>query len=235
MEEFRDIPGYEGLYQVSNIGTVKSLARTVIRSDGGKGKEFQLKERILKPAMDKKYLGTNLRIDGKEKHYKVHTLIAMAFLNHILNGHTGLVVDHIDNDSLNNNLENLQLISARKNTSKDRAGGTSQYVGVSWSKQSKKWHSRIWIIRKYEHLGFFKCELEASEAYQKALKDYELDGTIPAPKVYSSQYKGVSWSKQSKKWTAQIRINGKLKHLGSFKCELEASEAYQKALRELSA
>ena len=58
---------------------------------------------------------------------------------------------------------------------------------------------------------------------------------MPEPPTYSSQYKGVSWNKAGKKWTAQMRINEKLKHLGSFKCELEASEAYQKALRELSA
>lgn len=230
MEEFRDIPGYEGIYQVSNIGNVKSLARTIIRSNGRK---MSTKEKILKPHQQQKYLGINLCKKDKNKHYKVHTLVAMAFLNHILNGHIGLVVDHIDNDSLNNNLENLQLITQRENTSKDRTGGTSQYVGVAWDKQSKKWHSRILINRKYEHLGFFKCELKASEAYQKALKDYELDGTMPETPTRSSQYKGVSWHKVCKKWTAQIIINGKLKYLGSFKCELEASEAYQKALREL--
>ncbi len=232
MEEFRDVPGYEGLYQVSNLGNVKSLAKTIIRSNGRK---MSTKEKILKLPIIGNYLSVGFCKNKKHKKYFVHQLVAMAFLNHIPNGNTGLVVDHIDNDSLNNNLENLQLISSRKNTSKDRTGGTSQYVGVSWNKCSKKWAASIWVNRKSKHLGTFTCELEASEAYQKALKDYELDGTMPEPWTYSSQYKGVSWHKPSKKWTAKIYINGKSKHLGSFKCELEASEAYQKALRELSA
>lgn len=232
MEEFRDIPGWEGVYQVSNLGNVKSLARTVIMSNG---RTQPYKERILKPGNIKNYLTVQLHNAGKRKNYKVHQLVAMTFLNHIPNGYIGLVVDHIDNDSLNNNLENLQLISTRENCSKDRAGGTSRYVGVCWSKQSKKWTANIVINGKKKHLGFFKCELEASEAYQKALKDYELDGTMPEPPTYSSQYKGVYWHKASKKWTTKIVINGKLKHLGYFTCELETLEAYQKALRELSA
>ena len=233
MEEFRDIPGYEGLYQVSNIGTVKSLARTIIRSNGRKQ---SYKERILKPGfVVRKYLTVMLCNAGKDKNYYVHQLVAMAFLNHTPNRYIGLVVDHIDNDSLNNNLENLQLISARENCSKDRTGGASQYVGVSWNKRNKKWVARMRINGKLKHLGYFTCELEASEAYQKTLKDYELDGTMPETPIRSSQYKGVSWHKPNKKWLAQIFINGKHKYLGTFKCELEASEAYQKAKRELSA
>tara|TARA_R110000772_G_scaffold207522_2_gene318081 strand:- start:2326 stop:3012 length:687 start_codon:yes stop_codon:yes gene_type:complete len=227
MEEFRDIPGYEGLYQVSNLGNVKSL-----------GNDKAKKEKILKQnlvgVISKQYFAVQFCVDGKRKTYKVHQLVAMAFLNHIPNGFVGLVVDHIDNNKLNNNLENLQLISARKNNSKDKTGGASQYVGVNWHKPNKKWAALIWINGKHRYLGYFTCELEASEAYQKALKDYELDGTMPEPWTYSSQYKGVSWHKPSKKWTAKIYINGKAKYLGSFKCELEASEAYQKALRELS-
>ena len=45
----------------------------------------------------------------------------------------------------------------------------------------------------------------------------------------SSKYKGVAWNKKNKKWTAQIKINGRQRHLGSFSNELDASEAWQKA------
>ena len=230
MEEFRDVPGWEGLYQVSNLGNVKSL-----------GNDKAKKEKILKQnlvgVISKQYFAVYFCVDGKRKTCRVHQLVAMAFLNHIPNGYIGLVVDHIDNNKLNNNLENLQLISVRKNNSKDKTGGASQYVGVCWHKPNKKWTAKIVINGKNKYLGIFKCELEASEAYQKALKDYELDGTIPKrvrPSGFSSQYKGVSWYRKNKKWVAQMRINGKLKHLGYFTCELEASEAYQKAKRELS-
>ena len=46
----------------------------------------------------------------------------------------------------------------------------------------------------------------------------------------SSKYTGVSWSKLDKKWRSFIRVNGQVKSLGSFNCELLASEAYKKAL-----
>jgi hypothetical protein len=50
----------------------------------------------------------------------------------------------------------------------------------------------------------------------------------------SSQYVGVTWSNKSKKWTSHININGKLKYLGLFTNELEASNAYQEKLKEVS-
>ena len=49
----------------------------------------------------------------------------------------------------------------------------------------------------------------------------------------TSRYKGVSWHKQRQKWCARIGLNGKLKHLGLFKCELEAARAYNAATIEL--
>tara|TARA_R110002153_G_C13027118_1_gene468252 strand:- start:130 stop:600 length:471 start_codon:yes stop_codon:yes gene_type:complete len=49
----------------------------------------------------------------------------------------------------------------------------------------------------------------------------------------SSKYTGVSWSKRDKKWLTHIRINGKVKHLGTFTDELEAAQAYKIALRSL--
>ncbi len=52
-------------------------------------------------------------------------------------------------------------------------------------------------------------------------------------KGFSSKYTGVSWYNRTKKWKAQITISGKVKYLGSFTDELKASEAYQKALKEL--
>jgi alkyl hydroperoxide reductase subunit AhpF len=94
----------------------------------------------------------------------------MAFLGHVPNGQK-LVVDHIDGDKLNNNLNNLQVITNRENTSKDRSGGTSKYVGVSWSKQNKKWKAQIRIDGKQIYIGHFTNDIDASQAYQKKLKE----------------------------------------------------------------
>lgn len=155
MEIFKDIPGYEGMYQVSNQGRVKSLKLN--------------KERILKLVDNRGYLQVMLYNEGKFKAIKVHQLVAMAFLNHTPNGYNGLIVDHQDNNKLNNNLSNLQLVTNRYNASKDKKGGTSKYTGVSWNKERNKWISEIKINGKRKYLGRFKCELAAAVAYQKEL------------------------------------------------------------------
>ena len=156
-EIWKDVPGYEGSYQVSNLGRVKSLKLN--------------KEKILKPGLDRNgYLQVNLCCERKFKAIRVHQLVAMAFLNHEPCGYNGLIVDHKDNDKLNNRLSNLQLISARYNTSKDKKG-SSKYTGVSWSKASNKWLSTIAINGKIKNLGYFSCELAAASAYQKKLAE----------------------------------------------------------------
>jgi hypothetical protein len=229
-EIFKDIPNYEGLYQVSNLGNVKSLERIVTRPKSG---NYIVKERILKHNKDGAgYYKLLLCKDGNKKGMKVHVLVAMAFLKHIPNGHK-IQVDHINNDKLDNRVENLQLISSRENSSKDRKG-SSKYTGVSWNKQRNKWHSNIRIDGKNKHLGLFTDEYEANIAYQKALEMYNNGDLSFMKSKKSSKYKGVSWYKPSNKWKAVITIDGKLKHLGHFTDEYEAHLTYQKALHNLN-
>ena len=159
-EIWQDIIEYKGMYQVSNLGRVKSLKR--------KGRN---KERILKSSIDyNDYLHLSFSKNNTTKCFYIHKLMAMAFLNHKPNGQK-LVVDHINNIRNDNRLENLQLINQRENTSKDRKGGSSKYVGVCWSKQAKKWLASITINNKQKHLGLFTNEIEAHLVYQKALND----------------------------------------------------------------
>ena len=169
MEEFRDIPGYEGLYQVSNEGRVKSLSRVIMRSNGIKQ---TFKERIMKQNLVKGYSLISLCKEGKRKSFSVHKLVAIVFLGHTPYGHKE-VVDHINNISTDNRVENLQLITARQNTSKDKKGYSSKYVGVGWVKNNTKWSSRIAIKYKDIHLGYFDDEYEAHIQYQKALNNLD--------------------------------------------------------------
>ena len=81
-----------------------------------------------------------------------------------------LVVDHINNNSLDNRVENLQVITQRQNATKDRTNKTSKYAGVSWHKALNKWRSYIKINYKQIHLGYFDNEEEASEVYNNKLK-----------------------------------------------------------------
>ena len=232
MEEWRDIPNYEGYYQVSNFGRVRSLDRTVVTSHGQK--RFY-KGRIIKGSLNEDgYKQTTLVGEGIGRSFKFSQLAAMAFLGHVPNGNT-LVVDHINGDRSNDRVENLRIVTNRANTStcfrsKEETFG-SGYVGVNWDKKLFKWKAQIWHNNVRTGLGYYDTEIEASKAYQLALskiKDGSFNHNDYKPK-YTSKYKGVSFKKASNKWRAYITVNGKQKHIGLFKTELEAHHAYLKA------
>lgn len=160
VEEFRDIPGYEGLYQASSLGNIKSLGNNNFR-----------KEKILKPGLKKSgYYDVRLSKNGKAKSMRVHKLVAMAFLAHKPDGTMNIVVDHINNVKTDNRVENLQLITIRENSSKDKKGYSSKYVGVCWYKRKMRWIASIRINGKCKNLGYFKNEYDAHLKYQETLK-----------------------------------------------------------------
>lgn len=155
-----DIKGFENIYQISSFGNVMSF--------------WFGKEKILKPQkVGGGYHAVSLYKKGCViRVIPIHKLIAIYFYNHKPNGFK-IVVDHIDNDKLNNHVNNIQLISHRKNTSKDQKkhNRSSQYVGVDWSKKDKKWRARILINGNRKYLGCFKNEIDAHLAYQKELNN----------------------------------------------------------------
>lgn len=170
-EIWKDIPGYEGLYQVSNLGNVKSLSRIIKHAKGG---NKTTKERMLKPGVNKSgYCRVVLFKDSLDKTFPVHQLVAMGFLGHIPCGHES-VVDHINNNSKDNRVENLQVITHRENVSKDIKGCYSIYTGVSWHKNKNKWIAGIRINGKSKHLGYFENEYDAHLKYQETLKTFKL-------------------------------------------------------------
>mgnify|MGYP003652830279 CR=1 FL=1 len=154
MEYWKQIEGWPN-YEISNFGNVKS----------NKGKT----ERLLKQSpTDRGYLRVNLSNDNKSKTKYIHKLVAVAFLGHVPDG-MNVIIDHIDNRKGNNHVSNLQLTTNRENTSKDRTGGHSNHVGVSWDKSRKKWIARIRINGKQTHLGSFTDETAAATRYHIAL------------------------------------------------------------------
>ena len=122
----------------------------------------------------KGYLGVNLSRDNKSKFIHTHIIVAVNFLNHEPDGHN-IIVDHINNNQLDNNVDNLNLISARNNCSKDRVGGSSKYVGVILFENGnyKKWRADIKINGKQCSLGYFNTEIEAAEIYNIALANID--------------------------------------------------------------
>ena len=109
--QWRDVRGYEGRYQVSNEGQVKSLERTV---PGPHGREFRVRERILKPCMHfKGYHVVFLhRQEGFDRKLFVHRLVAEAF---VPNTEGKPLVDHKDRDRVNNLASNLEWVTAKEN------------------------------------------------------------------------------------------------------------------------
>ena len=171
IEEWVDIKGYEGLYQVSSYGRVKSLERTIDNKLYG---DQNIKERILKNQFcsTTKYYKIKLSKNNIKKTWSIHQLVAINFLNHKPLGFL-LVVNHIDNNRLNNKIHNLEIIPARENTSKDidKTKTSSKYVGVNLCKKSLKWIAKIRINGKKTYLGLFNNEIDAHLAYQKALQN----------------------------------------------------------------
>jgi len=165
-EIYKNIKGYEDSYQISNLGNVKSLRRLVVNSNNV---SYVLKEKILKEGSDGGgYKYVILRKNNKSYNVKIHKLVALSFLNHTPSGQR-VVIDHIDNNKANNRLNNLQIISQRENSSKDKKNGTSKYVGVSWKTREKKWRASIRDKGKRYDLGLFKTEYEAHLRYQEKL------------------------------------------------------------------
>ena len=113
-EEWRPVVGYEGLYEVSNMGRVKSLG------NGKSTNSNNCRERILKAKKNSKgYLHVYLYKDGKRKDYKIHRLVATAFCENPMGYNE---VNHIDEDKTNNCADNLEWCSrSYNNTYNDRA------------------------------------------------------------------------------------------------------------------
>ncbi|MGZ9736535.1 NUMOD4 domain-containing protein [Flavobacterium sp. GNP002] len=222
MKIWKDIPGYEGYYQASDLGMIKSLDRLVFHPRGFK---MLIKGKKVAFTIDKKsYFRVGLTKDGKQKHFRVHQLVAMAFLNHIPDGKMNLVVDHINNIKQDNKLCNLCIIDNRKNISKDIKYKTSKYTGVYWNKSNKLWHTTICIEKIVYNLGYYKTEEEASLQYEKALDNWNKNKVIPAyrKKTKSSKYKGIYYRSRDNRW--ELYINKK--YIKSFKTEELAINAY---------
>lgn len=105
-EIWRDIVGYEGLYQVSNLGRVKSLDKY---DNKGRFHAERIKSQVNN---GKGYLIVNLKHNGKQRMRTVHRLVAEAF---IANPNNYEDVNHIDGNKENNQVDNLEFCTHRSN------------------------------------------------------------------------------------------------------------------------
>ena len=157
IEEWRTIEGYEGLYEVSNLGRVRSLDMYV---KGRYGNYRLHKGKVLSPAKDKNgYLKVNLCYNGKDKIIRVHRLVAGAFVS---NPDNLPEVNHKDEDKTNNNVENLEWCNRKDNinygTRTERQKNTNIqngfWTGLSKEEYKKKYyqnHKKEYNERKREY------------------------------------------------------------------------------------
>ena len=109
MEEWRDIPGYEGFYQVSSMGNIKSVCRVDSRGRERGGN-------IMTPHANKKgYLMVHLSKNDGGKFFQVHRLVAFAFPEICGEWFKGAQVNHKDENKANNRAENLEWCTSKYN------------------------------------------------------------------------------------------------------------------------
>ena len=185
MEIWKDVVGYEGLYQVSNQGNVRSKDRNIVKSDG---KILFCKGKNLKPYIHvNKYYVLNLR-NGKDKKnhlLKVHRLVAQAF---IPNPYNLPFINHKDENGLNNNVENLEWCDNRYSV---LYGNGRQKRINTINRRYGGWHCRKPIAR---------CNLDGSilsvyESIKDAAKALHTSASmiIKCAKGKIDSYKGFIW------------------------------------------
>ena len=185
MEEiWKDIKGYEGLYQVSNLGNVRSLDH--IRKNGKTDNHKCLtKGRLLKLAVQKEsgYLFCVLSKNGNTKGYRVHRLVAETF---IPNPNNYKCVNHKDENKSNNKLENLEWCTHKYN---NNYGTKPIRIAKGNSKKVNQYDLKGNFIKQWESL------IEA-ERYLKIKKASSTIGACCMKKIktaygYKWEYGGV--------------------------------------------
>ncbi len=145
IEEWRDIPGWEGVYQASSLGQIRSLDRLL---SSGKWGHVRRKGHIMKTKISKAgYRVIGLRLNGSRKWYGVHRLVCMAF--HGMPTEDKPCATHWpDRDPMNCRSDNLRWESYSQNTNDRKAHGTMQYGEKNnFSKLTKE--QAAWIKKNY--------------------------------------------------------------------------------------
>ena len=160
IEIWKDILGYEGIYQISNFGIAKSLQRNSL---GKFGNVILLKEKILKYNKTKGYLFVTFLKSHKIKNQSIHRLVAMAF---IPNPDKKPCVNHINGIKIDNRIENLEWCTHSENTK--HAFNIGLHKPILGDKN---------ILSKLSELQV-KEIIESKEIHQKLADKYKVSRTL---------------------------------------------------------
>jgi len=160
MELWKPVKNYEGFYEASNFGNIKSVDKIVICKDGRK--YFQA-GRILKQGSGKSYLNVNLSKNGNSKTKDVHRIIAETFCE----GDNKLDVDHINGIKTDNNSNNLRFVTTSQNL-RNQHIKIKGYVFVKRNLK-KPYQGQASLNGKRIHLGMFESAELAKKAHSNFL------------------------------------------------------------------
>src|SRR5690606_4562643 len=158
---WREWPGFEGLYEVSSEGDVRSVDRVVVSPARS---PQRLKGRVLRPGVAfTGYRTVALSRDGKPRSYTIHELVAAAFIGPRQPGDD---VDHIDGNRLNNHVQNLRYVPHEINTRNiTKINSRSGALGV-YPNGKSGWMAMVGVGGKTVYLGTYRTIAEASAARQ---------------------------------------------------------------------
>jgi hypothetical protein len=216
-EIWKPVPGYEGVYEVSNYGRVRSLDRyRTIR-----GSLHKYKGKILKPYMYQKYTqGISLRDGSKKDYWTLPHLVLRVFGDYSGSSDKIIVVGYRDGDRTNLYIGNLYIAAERFKHDK------SDYA--LWEINNNSWQVRMNIAGKFRYFGLYKTKEQAQNVRDTIREIYKETGKIVYPQKYSitTRRKAGSGSiyldKKRNKWMARITENKKTHYFGVFPTKEEA-------------
>jgi hypothetical protein len=206
-----------------------------------------------------KWYAIKLKTKGNgPRWYAVRTENKIRILMHRVVAKTpeGMVTDHLDGDSLNNQVSNVRSCTNAQNQHNQRLKKfqkTSKYKGVSWRQRDECWQTHIMVENKSINLGNYESEIDAAYAYDISAREHfgafartNFENLPECPPVRrfvkkTSQYVGVYWNENRQKWQSSITIEGKRRFLGRWsprmvdgidEGELDAYKALQAAQME---
>lgn len=188
---WKDIKGYEGLYQVSSTGLVRSLDRIVTKgNNNGTFAEVFVRGQLMTSRPVQGYLAVNLRKESTRKTLKIHRLVALHFVD---GWFEGAVVNHKDGNKQNNLPLNLEWTTV--------AGNTQHAVDNNLLKKRKGLQGRSskWVVTTYKDSQVIgeTCGVEAFNTQYKEL-GLNYDTMLNYFNGRMKQYKGYTFTRRLK-------------------------------------